>query len=65
VTEVIDGPDLHAYFDGTKPVPSAEEITSMRANGKQVPIPPRPEAEVKTELKTEPEMRTDADAPPG
>jgi cell division protease FtsH len=26
VTEVIDGPDLHAYFDGTKPIPSAEEL---------------------------------------
>jgi cell division protease FtsH len=26
VTEVIDGPDLHAYFDGTKPIPSLDEL---------------------------------------
>jgi cell division protease FtsH len=26
VTEVIDGPDLHAYFEGTKPIPSPEEL---------------------------------------
>ena len=33
VTEVIDGPDLHGYFDGSKPVPSPEAIAAMRANG--------------------------------
>jgi len=33
VTEVVDGPDLHAYFDGSKPVPSSEEVAAMRANG--------------------------------
>jgi cell division protease FtsH len=26
VTEVIDGPDLHAYFEGTKPIPTVEEL---------------------------------------
>jgi len=26
VTEVVDGPDLKAYFEGTKPIPSAEEL---------------------------------------
>ena len=26
VTEVIDGPDLHAYFDGTKPIPDVEDL---------------------------------------
>jgi cell division protease FtsH len=40
VTEVIDGPDLHAYFDGTKPMPSPAEIAAMRANGPRVPPPP-------------------------
>jgi cell division protease FtsH len=33
VTEVIDGPELHAWFDGTKPIPGPEEIDTMRANG--------------------------------
>jgi cell division protease FtsH len=45
VTEVVDGPDLHAYFDGSKPVPSPEEISAMRANGaKDVVVPAPPEA---------------------
>jgi cell division protease FtsH len=35
VTEVIDGPDLHAYFDGSKPIPSPEAIAAMRANGQR------------------------------
>jgi cell division protease FtsH len=26
VTEVIDGPDLHAYFEGSKPIPSPEDL---------------------------------------
>jgi cell division protease FtsH len=29
VTEVIDGPDLQAYFDGTKPIPSTEELRAQ------------------------------------
>jgi cell division protease FtsH len=34
VTEVIDGPDLHAYFDGTKPIPTVEELRrEMGGNG--------------------------------
>jgi cell division protease FtsH len=33
VTEVIDGPDLKAMFDGQKPVPTPAEIDAMRANG--------------------------------
>jgi cell division protease FtsH len=62
VTEVIDGPDLHAYFEGTMPVPSAEEIDSMRANGKQVPLPAPLGAEPETP-EAEPETQTDAEAP--
>jgi cell division protease FtsH len=33
VTEVIDGPDLHAYFDGSKPIPSTEEARESASNG--------------------------------
>jgi cell division protease FtsH len=34
LTEVIDGPDLHAYFEGTKPIPSVEELRrSVEGNG--------------------------------
>ncbi|MGZ5292062.1 MAG: ATP-dependent zinc metalloprotease FtsH [Actinomycetota bacterium] len=34
VTEVIDGPDLHAYFDGTKPIPTADQLRAdQSANG--------------------------------
>jgi len=40
VTEVIDGPDLHGYFDGSKPVPSPEAIAAMRANGAGGPAAP-------------------------
>jgi cell division protease FtsH len=29
VTEVIDGPDLQAYFDGSKPIPSIEELRAQ------------------------------------
>jgi cell division protease FtsH len=57
VTEVIDGPDLHAYFNGTKPIPSPEELRrEIAGNGGsrpdgasagpdvvvQPPPPPRP-----------------------
>jgi cell division protease FtsH len=55
LTEVIDGPDLHAYFDGTKPIPSADDLRrDIRSNGQaastatgpdlvvQPPPPPRP-----------------------
>jgi cell division protease FtsH len=38
VTEVIDGPDLHAYFDGTKAIPSVEELRRrMAGNGSATP----------------------------
>jgi cell division protease FtsH len=38
VTEVIDGPDLHAYFEGTKPIPSVEELRRRVAgNGSAAP----------------------------
>jgi cell division protease FtsH len=38
VTEVIDGPDLHAYFDGTKAIPSVEELRRrMVGNGSATP----------------------------
>jgi len=34
VTEVIDGADLHAYFEGTKPIPSIEDLMrDLSANG--------------------------------
>jgi cell division protease FtsH len=44
VTEVIDGPDLHAYFDKTKPIPSLEVLRrELRGNGNgaggDAPIP--------------------------
>jgi cell division protease FtsH len=29
VTEVIDGPDLQGYFDGSKPIPSTEELRAQ------------------------------------
>jgi cell division protease FtsH len=29
VTEVIDGPDLQGYFDGSKPIPSIEELRAQ------------------------------------
>jgi cell division protease FtsH len=29
VTEVIDGPDLQGYFDGSKPIPSNEELRAQ------------------------------------
>jgi cell division protease FtsH len=29
VTEVIDGPDLQGYFDGSKPIPSGEELRAQ------------------------------------
>jgi cell division protease FtsH len=34
LTEVIDGPDLHAYFEGTKPIPPLDELRrQVGANG--------------------------------
>ena len=36
VTEVIDGPDLHGYFDGTRPIPNVEDLRrEMSLNGKR------------------------------
>ena len=36
VTEVIDGPDLSAYFEGLKPIPSSEELRSqIEGNGRR------------------------------
>jgi cell division protease FtsH len=48
VTEVIDGPDLHGYFDGTKPIPSIEELRRQtigngRGEGVAPPPPPGPD----------------------
>jgi cell division protease FtsH len=35
VTEVIDGPDLTAYFEGSKPIPTVEELRrEMTGNGR-------------------------------
>jgi cell division protease FtsH len=35
-TEVIDGDDLLAYFDGSKPIPSAEQLRQDAAGNGQV-----------------------------
>jgi cell division protease FtsH len=32
VTEVIDGPDLHAYVEGTKPIPTPEDLAREPAS---------------------------------
>jgi cell division protease FtsH len=38
VTEVIDGPDLSAYFEGLKPIPSKEELQrQVEGNGRGAP----------------------------
>jgi cell division protease FtsH len=57
VTEVIDGPDLHAWFEGSRNPPTSEEIDRMRADHRAAqtngeastgpdviiqPTPPRP-----------------------
>jgi cell division protease FtsH len=35
-TEVIDGPDLHAYFAGTKPIPTPEQLPqNVEGNGRR------------------------------
>jgi cell division protease FtsH len=35
LTEVIDGPDLNAYFEGSKPIPTIEELRrEMAGNGR-------------------------------
>jgi cell division protease FtsH len=35
LTEVIDGPDLQAYFEGSKPIPTVEELRrEMTGNGR-------------------------------
>jgi len=54
VTEVIDGPDLMAYFEGTKEIPTAEELRRQagtnggRGSSEQVQgepgLPPSPDA---------------------
>ncbi|HZD17944.1 MAG TPA: ATP-dependent zinc metalloprotease FtsH [Actinomycetota bacterium] len=41
VNEVIDGPDLKAYFEGTKEIPSPEELRrQIGAGAAQPPAPP-------------------------
>ena len=35
VTEVIDGKDLKAYFEGTLPIPDVEELRRQRGNGRR------------------------------
>jgi cell division protease FtsH len=36
VTEVIDGPDLRAYFEGTKPIPNVDDLKrDVSQNGKR------------------------------
>jgi cell division protease FtsH len=52
VNEVIDGPDLQAYFDGSKPIPTPEELEDQihrnagtatpRSGGPDIVLQPRP-----------------------
>jgi cell division protease FtsH len=52
VHEVIDGPDLQAYFDGTKPIPTPEELEAQihpdhggappGSSGPDIVLQPRP-----------------------
>jgi cell division protease FtsH len=43
VTEVVDGVDLREYFDGTKPIPSVEELRrEMVGNGRPASDQPAP-----------------------
>jgi cell division protease FtsH len=43
VTEVIDGPDLHAYFEGKKPIPSVEDLErQLIENGRATAAGPAP-----------------------
>jgi cell division protease FtsH len=43
LTEVIDGADLRAYFDGDKPVPSVEDLRrELRGNGSRSQDQPAP-----------------------
>ena len=48
VTEVIDGPDLHSYFEGSKPIPTVEELRrEISANGnRRDAAPPGPDVVV-------------------
>ena len=47
VTEVVDGPDLQGYFDGSKPIPTVEELKrDQSANGKGSEPPPGPDVVV-------------------
>jgi cell division protease FtsH len=50
VTEVIDGPDLHAYFEGTKPIPSPQELRrdtgAPEAEQETAPLPTGPDVVV-------------------
>jgi cell division protease FtsH len=45
LTEVIDGPDLHAYFDGSKPIPNLDELRRQAGTNGQKPdaTPPSPD----------------------
>jgi cell division protease FtsH len=43
VTEVIDGPDLIAYFEGTKAVPDIEVLRRERGNGAPAVAPKGPD----------------------
>jgi hypothetical protein len=43
LTEVIDGADLRAYFDGDKPIPSVEDLRrELRGNGRRSQDQPTP-----------------------
>ena len=39
VNEVIDGPDLQAYFDGSKPIPTPEELEAQIRRNDDVAAP--------------------------
>jgi len=42
-TEVVDGKDLRAYFDGTKPIPTSEELEKIAANHGRRREEPKPQ----------------------
>ena len=42
-TEVVDGKDLRAYFDGTKPIPTSEELETIAANHGRRREEPKPQ----------------------
>jgi hypothetical protein len=42
-TEVVDGKDLKEYFEGTRPIPTSEELERISANNGRRQPPSGPE----------------------